>query len=297
MYEADSSFIKTLFKGTTKYGLEQESNPVLAALGYYNFYENYFLVNGYSLASYMLEGSESYALLESSLRQAVEDAQQSPATVLSSIQIPGEMGNEYVNYAFMAGMSFSLINKNPPDEPEEPSSEPEEPPVPPTTPTISIRKVWVEDTDETRPDSILVEIYHDEELYDTVEVEEKYNWRASYNIPSRYEHDDWWVAEADVPAGYEDYVDETRDNVFVITNTYTVEEEESSEGSSEIPVEPSGPSEYIPPESSEPASEPQPAEEPAEPTLPQTGQLWWPVPALLLCGAVAVAFGAFKRRG
>ena len=184
-----------------------------------------------------------------------------------------------------------------PSEPSsEPSSEPEEPPVviPDDEPSLSIRKVWVEDTEEDRPDSILVEIYHDEELYDTVEVEEKYRWRTSYNIPERYENDDWWVQEADVPEGYEDYIDETRDNVFVITNTYVGVEEESSEESSEPSVTPSEPSVEPSEPSSEP-SEPTPEpEEPAEPTLPQTGQVWWPIIILLAGGAVLVAFGAFR---
>lgn len=170
--------------------------------------------------------------------------------------------------------------------------ESETPPViiPDDEPTISIRKVWVEDTEEDRPDSILVEIYHDEELYDTVEVEARYRWRTSYTIPERYEDDDWWVQEADVPAGYEDYIDETRDNVFVITNTYVGVEEESSEESSEPSVTPSEPS-VTPSEPSAPSSEPS---EPAEPTLPQTGQVWWPVILLLAGGAVLVAFGAFR---
>lgn len=184
----------------------------------------------------------------------------------------------------------------PPEESSESSEEPDEPStiIPDDGPTISIRKVWVEDTEEDRPDSILVEIYHDEELYDTVEVEEKYRWRTSYSIPERYENDDWWVQEADVPEGYEDYIDETRDNVFVITNTYVGVEEESSEESSEPSVTPSEPSVEPSEPSSEP-SEPTPEpEEPAEPTLPQTGQVWWPIIILLAGGAVLVAFGAFR---
>ena len=185
--------------------------------------------------------------------------------------------------------TFALTLPTPEPEPDEPSTI-----IPDNGPTISIRKVWVEDTEEDRPDSILVEIYHDEELYDTVEVEEKYRWRTSYNIPERYENDDWWVQEADVPEGYEDYIDETRDNVFVITNTYVGVEEESSEESSEPSVTPSEPSVEPSEPSSEP-SEPTPEpEEPAEPTLPQTGQVWWPIIILLAGGAVLVAFGAFR---
>lgn len=47
--------------------------------------------------------------------------------------------------------------------------------------------------------------------------------------------------------------------------------------------------------------EPEPTEPPTTPTtpggnLPQTGQLWWPVPVLLLCGLLCIAVGLFRRR-
>ncbi len=192
--------------------------------------------------------------------------------------------NQTINVTVTNSWSGTGIDPNPPIIPDTPT-------IPDDGPSISIRKVWVEDTDEIRPDAILVEIYHDNELYDTIEIEERYNWRTSYDIPERYENDDWWVQEADVPAGYEDYIDETRDNVFVITNTYVGVEEESSEESSEPSVTPSEPSVTPSEPSSEPVSEP---EEPAEPTLPQTGQVWWPIIILLAGGAVLVAFGAFR---
>lgn len=47
--------------------------------------------------------------------------------------------------------------------------------------------------------------------------------------------------------------------------------------------------------------EPEPTEPPKTPTfpggkLPQTGQLWWPVPVLILCGLLCIAVGLFRRR-
>jgi len=33
------------------------------------------------------------------------------------------------------------------------------------------------------------------------------------------------------------------------------------------------------------------------PTLPQTGQLWWPVPLLLAGGLALIAAGLIRRRG
>ena len=189
----------------------------------------------------------------------------------------------------------------------DPDPDPEDPPViiPDDDPTLSIVKKWVNDDPSTRPDSITVDIYHDGKYYESIEISgrrfgDSDTWRDSYDIPARYEDDDWWVVESDVPAYYDSDVEEIRENVFYITNTYeepVIEEPVSSEPESSEPssepseVIPSGPSEEPSAPSSEPTSEPS---EPAEPTLPQTGQTWWPIIILLAGGAVLVAFGAFR---
>ena len=78
--------------------------------------------------------------------------------------------------------------------------------------------------------------------------------------------------------------------------TNTVEEEIPDEPTPETPGEPSkpggpdtpgGPGEEIP-EDDVPAA---PGEK-----LPQTGQLWWPVPALLCAGLALTAAGLLRRR-
>lgn len=198
-----------------------------------------------------------------------------------------------------------------PDQPDPEEPDPEEPeapdPIPPSTPSLTITKKWVADNPEDRPDSVTFNVYKDG-IYDGfLEIEGKYfgdrdTWRDSYPIEEYEVGADWWVEEVDVPVNYTDDVEEIRDNVFYVYNTYeepVIEEPESSEPESSEPssepsevtpsepsVEPSEPSS----EPSEPVSEP----EPAEPTLPQTGQLWWPVILLLAGGAVLVAFGAFR---
>ena len=40
-----------------------------------------------------------------------------------------------------------------------------------------------------------------------------------------------------------------------------------------------------------------PSVPPTPPHLPQTGQLWWPVPVLLGCGVVCLLIGGIRRRG
>ena len=39
-----------------------------------------------------------------------------------------------------------------------------------------------------------------------------------------------------------------------------------------------------------------PTDQPKEPTLPQTGELWWPVPVLAAAGLLLIAAGAGKKR-
>ena len=302
--QLDSTNLTELFSGRYNGGFSgmydaigaNEANSEVIEIGWKNLYTNLFTLNEIGLLNYRT-GSEFLSSLDDTFATSVT----SNNGVTVHVEIDGEKTTDcYQAHDIYFGLEFSMTQPEPEPEPSEPSSEPssepEEPPVviPDADPSLSIRKVWVEDTEEDRPDSILVEIYHDEELYDTVEVEEKYRWRTSYYIPERYENDDWWVQEPDVPEGYEDYIDETRDNVFVITNTYVGVEEESSEESSEPSVTPSEPSVGPSEPSSEP-SEPTPEpEEPAEPTLPQTGQVWWPIIILLAGGAVLVAFGAFR---
>ena len=200
-----------------------------------------------------------------------------------------------------------IVEPTPDPDPEEPDPEepkPDDPdPTPPSTPSLTITKKWVADNPEDRPDSVTFNVYKDG-IYDGfLEIEGKYfgdsdTWRDSYPIEEYEVGADWWVEEVDVPVNYTDDVEEIRDNVFYVYNTYeepVIEEPVSSEPESSEPssepseVTPSEPS-VEPSEPSEPVSEP----EPAEPTLPQTGQLWWPVILLLAGGAVLVAFGAFR---
>ena len=166
--------------------------------------------------------------------------------------------------------------------------------------SITVRKDWVGDDSSTRPDEISVSLYRDGSLYRTGTLSAENGWRLSWVI-SDINHD-WEVVENDVPNGYTSSVEQVRDTLFVITNTYTGGGAGPDGPSSEIPEEPSSePSEPVSPSSpSEETSGPssstsEETEEPADPSLPQTGQLWWPVAVLLIGGAVLVAAGTFKH--
>ena len=89
---------------------------------------------------------------------------------------------------------------------------------------------------------------------------------------------------------------------FVMTNTLKEAEkpdepEKPGEPEQEIPDQPTpgGPGEVPPGEPEAPMTLPD-TPVPTGPALPQTGQLWWPVPLLICAGLLFVVIGLVRRR-
>ena len=134
--------------------------------------------------------------------------------------------------------------------------------------TISVQKIWQEACrGEQRPSAITVQLLRDADVVDTVTLHSGNNWRYSWTkLPSGY---DYRVVEVAVPAGYSDEYDRVG-NTIVIQNTCCEED---------------APSDNVdPPAVRDPA------------VLPQTGQLWWPVPLLAAVGVVLVMVGILRRK-
>lgn len=131
--------------------------------------------------------------------------------------------------------------------------------------TRKVLKVWADDGHEKdRPKEVIVQLLREGKVFHTVTLNAANNWRYTWeNLDNRYQ---WTIVEKEL----EKYnVTVIREGVtFVVTNTYT---------------------EYTP-------DEPIPIQ-PGKPTLPQTGQLWWPVPVLMLVGMLFVIIGLIRRRG
>ncbi|MBR5309911.1 MAG: Cna B-type domain-containing protein [Oscillospiraceae bacterium] len=130
--------------------------------------------------------------------------------------------------------------------------------------TRKVLKTWNDKGfEEKRPKEITVYLLCDGKVYESVTLNRKNNWRYAWeNLDDDHR---WTVTEKAVP-GYAFSI--KREGItFVITNTY---EETSPE-----PVVP---------------------QKPAEPQLPQTGQLWWPVPALAFGGILFIALGMILKR-
>lgn len=158
---------------------------------------------------------------------------------------------------------------------------------------IKVLKVWNDDGSEAdRPDSIEVYLLRDGEIYDTITLSEENNWRYSWDeLDSKYE---WTVVEK-VPSGYT--VSISKQGVtFVITNT---KPHEPPPPPPTPPVTPPPTPPVTPPPPTPPVTPPPtpPVTPPPPPDLPQTGQLWWPVPVLASAGMLLLLLGLIRQKG
>lgn len=164
----------------------------------------------------------------------------------------------------------------------------------PDSSTISrkVLKVWDDDgREEQRPDEIVVQLLREGAVYDTVTLNKRNNWRYTWTgLDKRYL---WQVAEKDTPEGYTVLV-EQEGITFVMTNTADEDVPDTPPPQGNVPPPPDEdipdqppPEGGLTPPPDEPETPPNGPEPPAEPKLPQTGMLWWPVP-LLACGGLAL---------
>ncbi len=184
----------------------------------------------------------------------------------------------------------------------------------------TVKKVW--ENDETEPENrsvfITAAIYRDGVLHETVRLDESNDWTYAWTADKFYE---WRVIELEVPDGY-DVVYRSNETQYVIVNTFT----KSSSVTETVPETDDIYTETLPetddittetgdqPEtgiqtdvteqtgsdgSAAQTSNPSPTTTTTTTTtttddtenLPQTGQLWWPVPVLGVAGLLSVAIG------
>lgn len=138
-----------------------------------------------------------------------------------------------------------------------------------------VLKVWEDGEGENRPQSIQVQLLESGKVAETVTLSAENNWR--YRWDKLAANEDWRVVEKETPEGYK--VTVTQEGItFVMTNTWDEPEKPPEPG------EPEEPGIEIP---EEPV--------PKGPGLPQTGQLWWPVPLLALAGMALFLVGWMRK--
>lgn len=159
-----------------------------------------------------------------------------------------------------------------------------------------VLKVWEDKgSEDARPQSVTVDLLRDGEVYDTVELSAGNNWRHDWTGLSP--NADWQVAEREVE-GYT--VSLTQSGItFVITNTAKTKNPSGS-GETPPPEEEEELEEWDTPLGDKELLDPEEEEIPDNDTplsnLPQTGQLWWPVPILAMGGVLMIFMGLVRRR-
>lgn len=146
--------------------------------------------------------------------------------------------------------------------------------------TRKVLKVWKNTENVDLPDEITVHLLQDGDVFDTVRLNAENLWRHTWDELDTLHH--WTVVEEPL----DDYsVTVSREGVtFVVTNTYDPDEPGPTTKPDDVPTPTPKPT--SPPGSKPPGSK-----------LPQTGQLWWPVPMLASAGLLLIVIGLIRRRG
>ena len=147
----------------------------------------------------------------------------------------------------------------------------EETAVTPEPVEYTVAKVW-QGGENARPLSVTVQLLCDGQPDRTVTLNALNGWRYTWTSEPGHL---WQVAEQNVPDGFAVAVEQDG-LAFTVTNTW------------QQPGQPEQPG--------QPGSTPVPATPSTGGTLPQTGQLWWPVPLLVILGVICVGVGRFRAR-
>lgn len=194
----------------------------------------------------------------------------------------------------------------------------------------TVKKIWQNDEDmpELRAVSITAEIYSDGELYDTIVLDDSNDWTYSWNASASHE---WSIIEVDVPRDYaviytssgvqyaivntyyEDFyfweeepvhtsiaeTTQTETNTTPVTDTSVTTaatdtmEETTASASQTTAAEPSNTTiTSVSAATSITTTVTTAASQTSnQDKLPQTGQLWWPVPLLVIAGLFSITAG------
>ena len=148
--------------------------------------------------------------------------------------------------------------------------------------------MWKQDQEKERPDSIVVELLQTDVEGNTTVVDRQtltkenqwsYTWKNLSTLMR------WSVSEAEVPNGYTVAVTREGDTV-VLTNT--AKKSGNPDGEANPPSKkPTGKTtDKTVNKTTDKTSD----------KLPQTGQLWWPVPLLMLAGVICLLVGKQLRK-
>ena len=137
-----------------------------------------------------------------------------------------------------------------------------------------------------RPDSVTIELYRDGELFDTQKVTAENGWRYTW---SELSDDKLQVGAAPSADGeYSDATAQAKDHLINGEHSWYVVERGADGYTVTYAVRPVNNTFVVINTVKAPATPDQ--------TLPQTGQLWWPVPLLAIAGVLTMIFAHFAGR-
>ncbi|WP_026509679.1 Cna B-type domain-containing protein [Butyrivibrio sp. LC3010] len=180
---------------------------------------------------------------------------------------------------------------------------------------FAIHKQWVDDGGEDRPDSIKVKIFCDGAYAETVELSNENNWKYSWNYEKGHT---FTVEEENDNTGYTPTISQN-ENTIVIVNTKKPKRpdqpnEPEKPNKPNKPGKPSKPNEPVTPDTVDSPGGSTPPDDGGSVLgairkfvgelpevlgarrLPQTGQLWWPIPVLAIMGIILIVLGFRNER-
>lgn len=152
----------------------------------------------------------------------------------------------------------------------------------PSTLQYEVLKRWADSGNEKRrPREITVELYRNAALQKTVTLSEQNSW--SYRWTWTDDGSEWTVVERNIADAYTVTVSK-QSTAFTVTNSYRTDIPETSPPGGAPSAPPATPTPSVP-------VTPTPGTSVPPVKLPQTGQLWWPVPLLAVGGLIVFTVG------
>lgn len=160
------------------------------------------------------------------------------------------------------------------------------------TTSVHVLKAWEDEGyEDSRPSGITVQLLRNGEVYRTTTLNASNNWRYTWDNLDR--NDQWQVVEDTSSDQYQVSVS-LEGSTYLITNTYQEEIEDPDTPTTDMPDDPNNPGNSGAPDDPGDVE----IDDPDVPLsgLPQTGQLWWPVPLLAAAGVVLMGIGVKRRQ-